>query len=217
MLLLSWFLDVAVGCFHGNFQKLWTLLSSLHPSSVQTAHNHRCLLMDGLPPRGGHTMVRRCIVLDYREHCGLRRTCEFIFQQIVCFFWQNIWGNFWRNMYSLVLSWLILLIFGEKWPFFISQNWEKNSRVKVILGLGLTLLTHPHFLASRKAHPPSEKLSMNSQIGFFSNQVSLSSFLISSCSLEHLFLHITYRAINQELHHLPPSTHKRRIKWLVSN
>jgi len=64
----------------------------------------------------------------------------------------------------------------------------------MILALGLTLLTHSHCLASHKV-PQSEnhslKLRMNSQIGFFSNQVSLTFFFSSlhvllSISSHHL-------------------------------
>jgi hypothetical protein len=135
-------------------------------------------------------------------------------------FWTKHLGKFWRNMFLLVLNWLFLLFLGKKSPFFNHKIEKKNSRVKVILALGLTLLTHPHFLATHKV-PQSEnhsvKLRMNSQIGFFSNQVSLS-FISHLFMFSRAFLHITYRAINQELHHFPPSTHKRRrIKWLVSN
>jgi hypothetical protein len=123
-LLLSWTLDVTVGCFHGNVQKLWTL-SSLHPSALQMAHDHKCLVMYGVP-QGDIPMVRRCIVLDYREHCGLRRSCEFFSTNCVLF-WTKHFGEIWEKYVFASVKLTSFAIFGQKIHHFLYHKIEKKK------------------------------------------------------------------------------------------
>jgi hypothetical protein len=187
------------------------------------AHNHRSFADYVLTSPREHTTVKKVHSTRlpralWPEEEDLRN----VFSTNCVLFLTKHLGKFWRNMFFfwLVLSWVILLFNEENITiFYITKLRKKTLELKWSLLWVFPLLTHPHFLASLEV-PQSEnhslKLRMNSQIGFFSNQISLS-FFSHLFMFSWAFLYITYKAINRELHHLPPSTHKRRIKWLVSN